>query len=117
MVKNMVLALVAMMMFVGVAVQAEEEHAAKCACGDKCDHKGCACATCPASVKEAAAKSVEGIKLGCVHMVKGEKGSTFSFAATVGDKAYTVTVTVDADGKVTETKATANEVKKEGEKK
>jgi hypothetical protein len=115
MMKRMLIALLAMVMVMGTVAYAEEE-GHKCACGDACDHKGCACATAPAAVKEAAAKSMEGLKLGCIHVAKTDAGQVFTFAATKGDKAFTVTVTVDKDGKVTDTKCAAKEEKKDGAK-
>lgn len=117
MIKNLVLALGVMLMFVGAGIQAAEETAGKCDCGDKCDEKICICPKCccgtvPAVVKEAAMKSCEGIKIVCIHMTKDDKGAVYTCTAMVGDKPYTVTVTCDADGKVTESKALACEMPK-----
>jgi hypothetical protein len=117
MIKQTMIALAAMLMFVGAAVQAAEENAGKCECGDKCDEKTCACpkcccATVPAVVKEAAMKSCEGIKIVCIHMTKDDTGAVYTCSAMVGDKPYTVTVTCDKDGKVTQCKATVCEAPK-----
>jgi len=113
MMKKLAIALVAMMLVMSSGVYAEEEAHGKCACGDACDHNSCACKTCPAAVKEAAMKALKDAKLGCVHVKKTDAGQVFTFNATVGDKAYTITVAVDGEGKVGEGKAEAVEEKKE----
>lgn len=111
MMKQMMIAALAMVMVMGSVAYAADE-AAKCGCGDACEKASCACATAPAAVKEAATKSVEGLKIKCIHMKKTDAGAVYTVAATVGDKAYTVTVVVDGEGKVKETKAAANEAAK-----
>lgn len=102
MMKKLAIAMLAMMLMVGANLSAEE--AAKCGCGEACDKASCACATCPAAVKEAAMKAVEGLKVGCVHAKKTDAGTVYTVNGKVGDKATSVTVTVDAEGKVTATK-------------
>ena len=112
MVRKIALAVMLTMLLVGVGVRAEEGHEG----GDKTNMV--ALDKLPKEVVTAATKAVEGVKLVSATTEKAEKGVVYVIMGKVGDKSWTIRVSVDADGKVTNTEAKAAEEKKaEGDKK
>ncbi|MGH7143544.1 MAG: hypothetical protein ACREJ2_05340 [Planctomycetota bacterium] len=106
--RNIALALVALVMVSGMSLYAEEGQ-------EGGDTNMVAIDKLPAAVKEAATKQVDKIELTKAHTEKADNGNTvYVIEGHVGDKQYVVRVTVDADGKVVETKSAAVEEKKEG---
>ena len=110
--RNMLLSLLALTMVLGANVRAEEGHEG----GDKTNMV--ALDKLPKEVVTAATKAVEGVKLVSATTEKAEKGVVYVILGKAGDKNWTIRVTVDADGKVTNTEAkAADEKKAEGDKK